>query len=147
LLLLLDNFEQIVGAAPLVSDVLAAAPRVKVLVTSREVLHVSQEHEYLVQPLALPDLKRPPAVERLSQYAAVALFIQRAQAVKPDFQITNETAPAVSEICTRLDGLPLAIELAAARSKVFTPQALLARLGDPFRLCCENLPRFGLRTA
>ncbi len=99
LLLLLDNFEQIVAAAPLMADLLAAAPDLKVLVTSREALHLYSEHEYPVPPLALPDPRHPPSVERLSHYAAVALFIQRAQAVKPDFQVTNATAPAVAEIC------------------------------------------------
>jgi predicted ATPase len=81
-----------------------------------------------VPPLALPDAKRPLTAETLSQYAAVALFIERALAVKPDFAVTNDNAPAVAEICARLDGLPLAIELAAARSKVLPPQAMLARL-------------------
>jgi predicted ATPase/class 3 adenylate cyclase len=130
MLLLLDNFEQVLGAAPLVAELLAAAPRLTVLVTSRAVLHLSGEHEFPVPPLTLPDLKQLPPVEILSQYAAVALFIARAQAVTPDFQVTNATAPAVAEICQRLDGLPLAIELAAARSKLFPPQALLARLGS-----------------
>lgn len=129
MLLVLDNFEQVVSAAPLVTELLAAAPQLKVLVTSREVLHVYGEHEFPVPPLALPDLKHLPPVEVLSHYAAVELFIQRALAVKPDFQVTNENAPAVAEICARLDGLPLALELAAARIKLFQPQAMLARLG------------------
>jgi predicted ATPase len=93
-------------------------------------LHVSAEQEFAVPPLMLPDPKHLPDLVVLSQYEAVALFIQRAQAVKSDFQVTNATAPAVAEICVRLDGLPLAIELAAARSKVLPPQALLARLGQ-----------------
>jgi predicted ATPase len=100
----------------------------KVLVTSRSVLRLRGEHEYAVPPLALPEPRRALPVHTLSQYAAVALFIQRAQEVKPDFAVTNDTAPAVAEICTRLDGLPLAIELAAARVKALGPQALLARL-------------------
>ena len=128
LLLVLDNFEQIVAAASLVANLLAAAPRLKLLITSREVLHLSGEQEYPVPPLAVPDLKPPPPLDRLSRYAAVALFIQRARAVQPDFQVTKATAPAVAEICARLDGLPLAIELAAARVKLFPPQALLRRL-------------------
>ncbi len=128
LLVVLDNFEQVVAAAPLIADLLASCPRLKALVTSRVALHLRAEHEFPVPPLALPDVKRLPAVEALSQYAAVALFIERASAVRPDFVITNETAPVVAEICTRLDGLPLAIELAAAHSKVLPPRALLARL-------------------
>ncbi|MDQ5854609.1 MAG: tetratricopeptide repeat protein, partial [Chloroflexota bacterium] len=138
-LLLLDNFEQVVAAAPLVADLLTGAAQLKVLVTSRAVLHLYGEQEFPVPPLALPDRQRlpPPGPDRvrvLSQYAAVALFIQRAQAVRPDFQVTNDTAPAVAEICARLDGLPLAIELAAARSKLFSPQALLARLTSRLQL-------------
>ena len=109
-------------------DLLAACPRLKLLVTSREVLHVRAEHEFAVPPLALPDLTHLPELVELSNYAAVALFIQRAQAVKPDFQVTAANAHAIAEICVRLDGLPLAIELAVARVKLFPPQALLARL-------------------
>jgi predicted ATPase/class 3 adenylate cyclase/DNA-binding CsgD family transcriptional regulator len=130
MLLMLDNFEQVVSAALQVAELLAACPKLKILVTSRMALHVSTEQEFAVPPLALPDLKRLPDLVVLSQYEAVALFIQRARAVKSDFQVTNATAPAVAEICVRLDGLPLAIELAAARSKVLPPQALLARLGQ-----------------
>ena len=88
------------------------------------------EHEFPVPALALPDPKHLPDLATLSQYEAVALFIERARAVKPDFQVTNANAPAVAEICARLDGLPLAIELAAARIKLFPPQALLTRLGQ-----------------
>jgi predicted ATPase/class 3 adenylate cyclase len=128
LLLVLDNFEQVVTAADVVADLLETSPWLKVIVTSRSPLHIRGERQFPVPPLALPDRKRSSGLERLSQYAAVELFIQRAQAVKPDFAITNETAPAVAEICYQLDGLPLAIELAAARSKLFSPQALLARL-------------------
>src|SRR5205823_5183784 len=130
LLLLLDNFEQVVLAALQVAELLAACPKLKIMVTSRMALHVSAEQEFAVSPLMLPDTKHLPDLVVLSQYEAVALFIQRAQAVKSDFQVTNATAPAVAEICVRLDGLPLAIELAAARSKVLPPQALLARLGQ-----------------
>jgi predicted ATPase/class 3 adenylate cyclase/DNA-binding CsgD family transcriptional regulator len=128
MLLLLDNFEQVVSASEQVVELLAACPQLKVLVTSREVLHVRAEHEFPVPPLALPDPGHLPDLAVLSHYAAVALFLQRAQAVKPDFQITNVNAKAIAEICVRLDGLPLAIELAAARMKLFPPQALLARL-------------------
>src|SRR5262245_1471679 len=134
MLLVLDNFEQVVAAAPLVAELLAACPRLKCLVTSRVVLRLSGEHEFPVPPLELPDPRHLPAVETLSQYAAVALFIQRALAVKPDFQVDNANAPAVAEICVRLDGLPLAIELAAARLKLLPPQAILARLGRRLEL-------------
>lgn len=129
ILLVLDNFEQVVEAAPVVTDLLTACPKLKVLVTSRGALRVSGEHEFPVQPLGLPDLKQLPSSETLSQYAAVELFIQRAVAVKPDFAVTNENAPAVAEICVRLDGLPLAIELAAARIRLFSPQSMLSQLG------------------
>jgi predicted ATPase/class 3 adenylate cyclase len=127
-LLLLDNFEQVVSAAMSVADLLAGCPRLKVLVTSREGLHVRAEREFPVPALALPDSKHLPDLVALSQYEAVALFIERAQAVKPDFQMTNANAPAVADICIHLDGLPLAIELAAARLKLLPPQALLKRL-------------------
>jgi predicted ATPase/class 3 adenylate cyclase len=128
ILLLLDNFEQIISAGPLVAELLVACRELKVLITSREGLRISGEVEYPVPPLALPDLSQLPSLESLSQYSAVELFIQRAQAVKPDFRVTNDTAPAVAEICYRLDGLPLAIELAAARIKLMPPRAMLARL-------------------
>jgi predicted ATPase/class 3 adenylate cyclase len=128
MLLLLDNFEQVVTAGVQLVDVLAACPQLKILVTSREVLHVHGEHEFPLPPLALPDPGHLPDLTVLSHYAAVALFLQRAQAVKPDFQLTQATARAIAEICVRLDGLPLAIELAAARMKLFPPQALLVRL-------------------
>src|SRR5438270_7274004 len=128
LLLLLDNFEQVVRAAPELSGLLAGCPHLKLLVTSREVLHLSGEHEFAVPPLALPNLRQLPEEEVLAQYAAVALFLARARAVRPEFQLTKANARAIAEICARLDGLPLAIELAAVRTKLFSPQALLARL-------------------
>ena len=134
LLLLLDNFEQVVHAGVQVAELLAACPRLRVLVTSRIVLHLRAEHEFAVPPLALPDLKHLPDLVALSQYEAVVLFIQRAQAVKSDFQVTNASAPAVAEICVRLDGLPLAIELAAARMKLLSPEALLALLDQRLRV-------------
>lgn len=130
LLLVLDNFEQIVSAAEHVTSLLLACSEMKILVTSRAVLHVQAEHEFAVTPLELPDPKRLPEPDLLTQYEAVALFIERAQAVKLDFQVTSTNARAVAEICVRLDGLPLAIELAAARIKLLPPQALLARLGQ-----------------
>jgi predicted ATPase/class 3 adenylate cyclase len=128
LLLILDNFEQILPAAPVVSQLLRGAPNIKIVVTTRAALRVYGEQEFPVPPLALPDLKHLPSLESLSQYEAVALFIQRAMAAKPDFTVTNENAPAIAEIASRLDGLPLAIELAAARVKLLPPQAMLARL-------------------
>ena len=128
ILLVLDNFEQLIDAAPRITELLAVAPRLKVLVTSREVLRLSGETDYPVPPLSLPDPKRLPPLERFTQYDAVALFIERALAVKPAFAVTNENAPAVAEICHRLDGLPLAIELAAARIRVLPPQRMLAEL-------------------
>jgi predicted ATPase len=127
-LLLLDNFEQIISAAPALADLLEACPRLKLLVTSREVLRLRGEHEFVVQPLPVPDLKQSVDSETLSHYASVTLFTQRAQAVKPDFQVTDTNAHTIAAICARLDGLPLALELAAARLKHLSPQALLARL-------------------
>src|SRR5262245_60776625 len=128
LLLVLDNFEQVLPAAPLVADLLASCPRLKVLVTSRAVLRLSGEYDFPVPPLTLPESRRLPALEHLRQYEAVRLFVERAVAVKAEFAVTNENAPAVAEICHRLDGLPLAIELAAARIRHLPPQAMLARL-------------------
>jgi predicted ATPase/class 3 adenylate cyclase/Tfp pilus assembly protein PilF len=134
LLLLLDNFEQVLGAAPTVTELLAVAPGLKVLATSRAPLGLYGEHEFPVPPLSMPDLKRPPPLDRLTQYEAVGLFVERARAVKPDFSITNESAPAVAEICVRLDGLPLAIELAAARIKMLPPKSVLERLSSRLKL-------------
>ena len=128
MLLLLDNFEHLVSAAPVVAQMLTTGPKLKVVVTSQAPLHVYGEHEFPVPPLALPDLKSIPAVEVLSRLPAVALFVERAQSVKPEFALTRENAPAVAAICARLDGLPLAIELAAARIKLLSPSAMLARL-------------------
>ena len=127
-LLVLDNFEQVVEAAVQIAELLAACPRLKLLVTSRILLHLQAEREFPVPPLSLPNPRQLPDLVTLSQYEAVALFIQRAQAVKADFTVTNANAPAVAGICTRLDGLPLALELAAARVKFFAPHALLVRL-------------------
>ncbi|MGH7599772.1 MAG: protein kinase domain-containing protein, partial [bacterium] len=134
LLLLLDNFEQVVEATPVVAELLAACPKLKILVTSRSVLHLMGEHEFSVPPLATPNPKHGFTFTALTQYAAIKLFVQRAAAVKPDFVLNQENASAVAEICFRLDGLPLAIELAAARLKLFTPQTMLARLGSRFEL-------------
>ncbi|HYN89685.1 MAG TPA: adenylate/guanylate cyclase domain-containing protein, partial [Ardenticatenaceae bacterium] len=127
-LLLLDNFEQVAEAAPVVAELLAAAPRLKVLVTSRMALRLRGEKEFLVPPLSLPDATQLSPVERLAHFEAIRLFVERSQDVKPDFNLDRQNAPVVAEICRRLDGLPLAIELAAARSKLSAPQAILARL-------------------
>ena len=128
LLLLLDNFERLIPAALQVADLLARCQQLKLLVTSRAVLHVQGEYEFPVSPLALPNLEQPPASEALTESPAVALFLQRVQAVKPGFQLTDANARDVVDICVRLDGLPLALELAAARIKLLSPQELLARL-------------------
>lgn len=132
-MLLLDNFEHLLPGAPLVANLLAAAPGLKVLATSRAALHLRGEKELPVEPLALPDAADTQA-EQLAGYAAVELFVARAQDVQPSFQLSAENAAAVAEICTRLDGLPLAIELAAARIKLFTPAALLLRLSSRLHL-------------
>ncbi len=133
-LLLLDNFEQIVSAAPIVTELLVTAPRLKVLVTSRAALHLSGEHEFVMPPLSLPDLRDLPPLDRLTHFEAVRLFIERAQAVQSDFAITEENAVAIAAMCHQLDGLPLAIELAAGRIKLFPPQALLPRLRNRLKL-------------
>jgi predicted ATPase len=134
ILILLDNFEHLAGAAPTVADLLAMAPNLKILVTSRAALHVYGEHEFPVPPLALPDSRFLPLVDALSQYSAVALFVERAIAAKPDFELTRENASDVAEICLRLDGLPLAIELAAARIKVLSPASMRTRLASGLHL-------------
>jgi predicted ATPase/Tfp pilus assembly protein PilF len=127
-LLLLDNFEQVLPAAPQVSELLAYCSRLTVLATSRAALHVRGEKEFPVPPLALPDLKRRPSPETVSRSPAVQLFVQRAAAVQPGFSVTEENAREIAEVCVRLDGLPLAIELAAARVRLLSPHAILAQL-------------------
>ena len=142
-LLVLDNFEQVIDAAPVIADLLREAPKLRVIATSRAALRVSGEQEYPVPGLPVPvdllamsDLEklnltseeRAVAAETVTQYEAVRLFIARAVAVRPDFQVTNENAPAVAAICARLHGMPLAIELAAARTKLLAPDAILNRL-------------------
>jgi predicted ATPase/DNA-binding CsgD family transcriptional regulator len=128
LLLLLDNFEQVLAAAPTLVELLLACPSITILVTSRAVLHVGGEYEFAVPPLSLPDPLHLPAHEQLVHYAAIALFVERAQTVKPTFVLSEDNAAAIAQICIRLDGLPLSLELAAARSKLLPPQALLGRL-------------------
>lgn len=134
LLLVLDTFEQVGPAAPQISELIEAAPGLKVLITSRNLLQIYGEHEMVVQPLTFPleatssEDAEQASFEYLDQYESIKLFVQRSLAVRPDFALTAENIGAVAEICAQLDGLPLAIELAAVRSKLLTPQELLARL-------------------
>jgi predicted ATPase/transcriptional regulator with XRE-family HTH domain len=131
-LLVLDNFEQVLQATPQIAELIASAPHLKLLVTSRVALRLLSEQRFVVPPLALPGMNRlhsaPDLVDVLSGYAAIELFVQRAQAVTQTFTLTPENAVAIAAICVRVDGLPLAIELAATRIALFTPQELLARL-------------------
>jgi predicted ATPase len=131
LLLVLDNFEQVSAAAPQIAELLRVAPHVKALVTSRATLNLNGEHIYTVPPLALPDPGALPPLDDLTCYPSIQLFVERVRAVRPEFMLTSENASSVTAICARLDGLPLAIELAAARCKLFTPHALIERLRRP----------------
>jgi predicted ATPase/DNA-binding CsgD family transcriptional regulator len=143
LLLLLDNFEQVVQAAPQLASLLASCPRLRLLVTSRAALHLTGEHEFPVLPLAVPDLTQQLSPETLVQQAAVRLFVLRTQAIQPAFGVTPANARAIAEICVHLDGLPLAIELAAARAKLLPPQALLKRLSHRLEILtggAQDLP-------
>jgi predicted ATPase len=135
MLLVLDNFEQVTAAAPTMVELLRDCPELRQMVTSREALRVSGESVFPVPPLALPqpDLKGV-SVEQVAQSEAIQLFVERAQAVQPDFRLTEENALAVAELCVRLDGLPLAIELATARLGLFSPHALVERLGNRLKL-------------
>ena len=142
-LLLLDNLEQVIEAAPVVERLLSSAANLKILATSRIPLGLYGEYEFPVPPLSLPDPDSLPPLEHLTEYEAIRLFVERARAVRPDFSLTEENGPAVVEICERLDGLPLAIELAAARIKLLPPQVLLDRLGNRLKILtggARNLP-------
>ena len=130
MLLLLDNFEQVIDAAPAVVSLLQGAPGLKVVVTSRAALNVLGEQQFPIPPLHLPELTELPDPEALLDYPSIRLFVERAQACNPAFELTAANAPAVAAICARLDGLPLAIELVAARVKLLPPQALLPRLSN-----------------
>jgi len=130
LLLVLDNFEQIIDGAGALAELLAPSPRVKILVTSREPLRIAGEQVFPVPPLELPDPRRVSGPEDLAPCAAARLFALRAQSAQPNFLVTKDNAAAVAELCVRLDGLPLAIELAAARVSLLSPAAILSRLGD-----------------
>jgi predicted ATPase len=138
LLLLLDNFEQVAEAASVVTDLLTACPKLKALATSRSALNLYGEHEFPVPPLGLPGDGGLPRLGTLTRYGSVALFVARARAVKPDFRLTETNATAVSEICARLDGLPLPIELAAAHVKLLSPQELVKRLEHRLRLLTDG---------
>ncbi|MGH2461193.1 MAG: ATP-binding protein [Chloroflexota bacterium] len=138
LLLILDNFEHLLEAASLVAELLAAAPAVRILVTSRAPLRLSGEQQFPVPPLELPALGDLPALEDLARIASVQLFVERARAVQPGFRLSAETAAAVAELCVRLDGLPLAIELAAARGRLLGPRELLTRLEQRLTLLTDG---------
>jgi predicted ATPase/DNA-binding CsgD family transcriptional regulator len=127
-LLLLDNFEQVLAAAPLLVELLSACPQLKLVVTSRAPLHVQGEYQFAVTPLAVPDLQSLPSYDVLAQVAAVELFVQRVEALKPGFQLTENNAAPIARLSVRLGGIPLAIEMAAARSKLLSPQALFSRI-------------------
>ena len=132
ILLVLDNFEQLISAAPTVAELLSAAPHLKVLTSSRIALKLQSEHEYHVSPLETP--QRELTLEELTGYESVRLFVDRARSTQPNFSLTKDNASFVTEICIRLDGLPLALELAAARIKLLSPQAILSRLDDQLKL-------------
>jgi predicted ATPase/DNA-binding XRE family transcriptional regulator len=134
LLLVLDNFEHLAVAAPSLVELLVACPHLKLLVTSREVLHVRGEHTFVVQPLSLPDSTPFPNREVILRSGAVALFVDRAQEFTPDMKFTDDDLALIAEICRRVDGLPLAIELAAARLKLLSLPTLLERLEDRLRI-------------
>jgi predicted ATPase len=146
LLLLFDNFEHLLAAAPSVAELLTITPKLKILVTSRAPLHIYGEHEFPVPSLAVPpDLRSTISLQALSKNPAIALFLERAAAVKPSFRLTDENAVAVATICTRLDGLPLAIELAAARIKLLSPSAMQARLESSLQLLTGGAKDLPLR--
>lgn len=134
MLIVIDNFEQVIDAAPQIAELLSAAGNLKILVTSRTLLHLSSEREFVVPPLAIPTDVWQVSLDELSKYEAVKLFVERACDIKPNFALTKENAGSVAEICARLDGLPLAIELAAARVKILSPQMILTKLGNRLKL-------------
>jgi predicted ATPase/DNA-binding winged helix-turn-helix (wHTH) protein/Tol biopolymer transport system component len=133
-LIVLDNFEQLISAAPRLKELLTSTSLLKILVTSRAALRIKDEREFAVLPLAVPPRETAFAADELNRYAAIALFVRRAQTAKPNFVLTDENAPVVAAICHKLDGLPLAIELAAARIKLLAPQAILIRLENSLKL-------------
>ena len=131
LLLILDSFEQVLLEVPLLADLLSSCPELKILVTSRALLHIGGECECTLQALEVPDMQHVPDLESLTRVASVALFVQRTKNMLPEFQLTSENARDIAQICTRLEGVPLAIELAAAQGKLFPPKLLLCRLEHP----------------
>jgi predicted ATPase/transcriptional regulator with XRE-family HTH domain len=139
-LLVLDNFEHVLDAAPLIADLLSRCPRLSVLVTSRTALRLRAERRFMIEPLSVPRADGPHTLETITRSSAVQLFVDRAQAIVPDFQLTPSNRDALGGICRRLDGLPLAIELAAARTAVLLPDALLARLQQPHTSELGDLP-------
>jgi non-specific serine/threonine protein kinase len=139
LLLVLDNYEHLLPDVDLILTLLSVAPHLRILVTSREALHVIGEQEVAIGPLAVPASGQAVSAQSVSLHPATALFVLRAAAVKPDFVVTDSVAPIITEICRRLDGLPLALELAAARIKLFTPQTMLARLDDSLTMLSSPL--------
>ena len=145
LLLILDNFEQVIEAGPQVCDLLQAARGVKVLVTSREVLRLSGERVFTLDPLPLPVSGAIPSFQEISRSEAVQLFVARVQALQPDFRLMVSNAPIIREICSRLDGLPLAIELAAARIHLFTLQEILAQINHRLGLLVDGMRDLPLR--
>jgi predicted ATPase/DNA-binding CsgD family transcriptional regulator len=136
--LILDNLEQLPGVGGIVGDLLSRCPNLRIVATSRGPLHVRGEREYPVGPLAIPSADEEGSLDRLLANPSIALFVDRARAIDPRFELTNDNAAAVAEICRRLDGLPLAIELAAARIRMFGPGALLARLGRRLALLTDG---------
>ncbi|MFN2303625.1 MAG: tetratricopeptide repeat protein, partial [Anaerolineales bacterium] len=143
-LLILDNFEQLVSCAPILGDILRSAPEVKILVTSRIALNLHEEQRFPVPPLQLPKKEDQQEIEALNDNESVKLFIMRAQAKLPSFTLSEDNANAIAEICRHLDGLPLAIELAAARTNLLTPQAILLRLNNRLKLLTnggQDLPK------
>ena len=144
-LLVLDNFEHVLSAASLVAELIGATTRLTVLVTSRAVLNLYGEYQVRVPPLMLPDMQHLGAADQLAHLPSVELFVARTQAVRHDFALTETNARAVAEICVRLDGMPLAMELAAARCRLFSPEALLQRLDQPLTLLSGGLKNVPLR--
>lgn len=134
ILLVIDNFEQVLPAAPVLAKLARITPDLKILVTSRAILHLSADYEFVVPPLTVPENSAQMSLDELSKYESVKLFVERARSVRPSFELTEENAQSVAEICLRLDGLPLAIELAAARVKIISPQSILERLENRLKL-------------
>jgi len=145
LLLVLDNFEQVIEAAPLLTTFLVSCPRISLLVTSRERMRIDGEHEFPVRPLALPDIARTNSLDELAANPSVMLFLHRVQTIQPAFQLTPTNSQTIARICVHLEGLPLALELAAARIKLLSPDALLARLSSRLQVLTTGARNAPLR--